>query len=65
MARTKNPTPGPKNPYAPMGVDVNEGSRHARCVEHVEIDGLREPVCILRGQDREAVLADVRELIGG
>ena len=27
--------------------------RHATCVEHLEVEGLREPLCIARGQDRE------------
>ena len=37
---------------------------HARCVDHVRIDGLSTPVCILRGQDRDLILASARELIG-
>jgi hypothetical protein len=35
---------------------------HATCVEHVALTGLRSPVCIRRGEDRESVLAAAREL---
>lgn len=70
-----DPKPGPamprgvgqvRKPKQPMPVgDLNVG-RHAGCVEHVNAaGGLREPVCIKKGQDRDAVLAAVRELIGG
>ena len=42
-----------------------EASRHATCIVHVVIGGgLSEPVCIRRGDDREAVLAAARELSG-
>lgn len=40
-------------------------SQHARCVDHVPIEGLRSPVCILRGQDPDQVLAAARQLVGG
>lgn len=44
-----------------------ELSRHATCVEHVTLagGGLREPVCVRKGDDREAVLAAAHELAGG
>lgn len=44
-----------------------ELARHATCIEHVTIagGGLTEPVCIRKGDDREAVLAEARELAGG
>lgn len=31
--------------------------RHRDCTEHVPVDGYREPVCILHGQNRAAVIA--------
>lgn len=37
---------------------------HGGCVEHVEVAGLTQPVCIARGADREAVIAEARELAG-
>lgn len=46
---------------------VEQGARlaqHARCVEHVEVPGLAKPVCITKGQDRDAVLAEAHELAG-
>jgi hypothetical protein len=46
---------------------LEQGARlaqHARCVEHVPIDGLSSPVCVMRGQDRDAVIAEARELVG-
>lgn len=59
--RTGKPKPMPR-------AVVEQGARlaqHARCVEHVAVPGLSKPVCITRGQDREAVLAEARELAGG
>ena len=41
-----------------------ELSRHARCVEHVDVEGLREPVCIGKRDDRDRVIAAARELAG-
>jgi len=49
------------NPYAPMPAP---GQHHGACVAHVRVDGLTNPVCILRGQDRDQVIADARELAG-
>ena len=37
-------------------------ARHGACVEHVNVDGVAEPVCILRHQHRESVIAQAREL---
>jgi hypothetical protein len=39
-----------------------KGRRHRHCAEHVRMDGYREPVCILTGQDRAEVLAFAREM---
>jgi hypothetical protein len=47
------------NPYAPM---PSPQATHGACIEHVPLDGLRHPVCILRGQDRERVLVEAEEL---
>lgn len=47
---------------------VSDGARraqHARCVEHVKVEGLATPVCILRGQDAALVIAEAVELAGG
>lgn len=38
---------------------------HARCVDHVKMPGLARPVCVGRGDDREAILADAVALSGG
>ena len=40
-----------------------ELAQHGACIEHVTIEGLAEPVCIRRGEKREAVLAAARELL--
>lgn len=40
-------------------------AQHALCIEHVAVTGLRQRVCITRGADREAILAEARELAGG
>ncbi|MCC6619442.1 MAG: hypothetical protein IT341_10450 [Chloroflexi bacterium] len=39
-------------------------AQHGRCFDHVEVAGLDKPVCILWGQDPEAVVAEARELAG-
>lgn len=52
-----------KRPDRPMSVDASKG-RHATCVEHLEIAGLREPVCVQRGQDPEQVRREAMELAG-
>jgi hypothetical protein len=39
-----------------------KGRRHRNCAEHVRMEGYREPVCILHGQDRAEVLAFAREM---
>ena len=36
---------------------------HATCAEHVTVAGLSKPVCIRKGDDREAILAAVRDLL--
>lgn len=41
-----------------------ERTRHAGCISHVEVDGLRKPVCVRRGQDPERVVAEALELAG-
>ena len=52
-----------KDPYAPSM--LTPYYPHVLCVEHVRVKGLHFPVCILRGQDREKVLADVAEVMAG
>jgi hypothetical protein len=53
-----------KNPDRRMVVsDLNAG-RHATCVDHVEVDGLRHKVCVGPGQKRADVIAEARELAG-
>lgn len=47
--------------------EVNRQARlaqHGRCVDHVDVEGLQEPVCVLRGQDPEAVAREARKLAG-
>lgn len=39
-------------------------AQHATCVDHVKVDGLAKPVCVLRGQDPDAVVAEARALAG-
>ena len=46
-------------------VTASSGAQHARCVDHVKVDGLATKVCILKGDDPEAVIAEARELAGG
>lgn len=65
------PGPGPirgtgqtKYPNRPMVVGLLVDGRHARCVDHVKVAGLRQKVCIAKGADRAAVIAEARELAG-
>lgn len=39
-----------------------EQVQHARCIDHVTIEGLRTPVCVLSGQDVDQVIAEALEL---
>ena len=51
--------------HKPMPIPTESELRtgaHARCVDHVRVDGLTRKVCILRGDDPEAVIADARHL---
>ena len=48
-----------------MPLAASGGAQHARCVDHVKVDGLAGKLCILKGQDPEAVIAEARELAGG
>lgn len=38
--------------------------RHATCVDHVEVAGLRQKVCVAQGRKRADVIAEARELAG-
>lgn len=49
----------------PLPIPGIERSRHALCIDHVEVADLIKPLCITRGQDRAAVIAEARELAGG
>lgn len=40
-------------------------AQHGQCVDHVEVEGLTKPVCVLRGQDPELVAAQARDLVAG
>ena len=40
------------------------GIAHARCKDHVRVEGYRELVCVLAGQTRDEVVADALELLG-
>lgn len=48
----------------PLGPSVSKPAAHALCLEHVEVAGLREPVCITPGADRDRLIAEARELAG-
>jgi hypothetical protein len=39
-------------------------AQHARCVDHVEVEGLSRPVCVLAGQSAADVVAEALELAG-
>lgn len=60
MARAKRGSGQVVNPYAPMPAP---GALHGACVEHITVEGLAHQVCVMRGQDRDQVLADVAELM--
>lgn len=47
---------------APLRGQAGPAIAHARCVEHVKVDGFRRKVCILKGQDRATVVAEARAL---
>jgi hypothetical protein len=57
---------GPQRDAKPIGLSSLRLDRlqHAGCVDHVEVEGLRTPVCIRRGDDVEAIVAEARELSG-
>lgn len=40
----------------------SRSKRHRHCMEHVRVDGYREPVCILEGQDRATVIGFAVEI---
>lgn len=41
-------------------------AQHGACVDHVSLTeyGLAKPICVLRGQDRDQVVADALEALG-
>jgi hypothetical protein len=43
---------------------IAAAAQHGACVKHIKVPGLRSPVCILKGQDREAVVAEAKALAG-
>lgn len=46
---------------------VSRGAReaqHGGCVDHVKVEGIHNAVCIRRGQDPAAVVAEALELAG-
>lgn len=52
-----------KRPIRIADLELNK-ARHATCVEHIKVDGLREPICVPRGADREALIREARALSG-
>jgi hypothetical protein len=50
----------------PMMLTVTEAeaAAHVGCQEHRRVPGLRKPVCIPRGADPDAVIAEALELVG-
>lgn len=50
----------------PIGLSSLKVDRlqHARCVGHVEVEGLTRPVCVLAGQSAADVVAEALELAG-
>lgn len=53
-----------KNPNRPMPVSGLTDLRHATCIDHVEVEGLRDKVCVGPGQKRADVAREARELAG-
>ncbi len=53
-----------KNPNQKMPVANLADGRHATCVDHVEVEGLRQKVCVAPGRKRADVIAEARELAG-
>lgn len=60
--RYRGAKPGQKLPL-PGDAELNTMA-HATCVDHVKVVALSKPVCIRKGQDRDAVVAEARELAG-
>lgn len=53
-----------KGKERPLGPAESKKAAHGRCIDHVKVDGLAKPVCILRGDDPEAVIAEALDLLG-
>jgi hypothetical protein len=71
-ATTPKPAPMPKRHRGgkpgqkltvPDDAELNSIA-HATCVDHVKVAGLHNRVCIRRGDDVDAVVAEARELAG-
>lgn len=43
---------------------IAAAAKHGACVDHVNVPGLRSKVCILKGQDPGAVVAEAKALAG-
>ncbi len=43
---------------------IAAAAQHGACADHVKVPGLRSKVCVLKGQDPAAVVAEARELAG-
>jgi hypothetical protein len=58
---------GPQRDARPIGLATLKLDRlqHARCVDHVTVKGLRQPACVLAGQDPAKVAREARKLVGG
>ena len=55
---------GPQRDAKPIGLSSLRLDRlqHARCVDHVDVEGLNRPVCVLAGQSAADVVAEALEL---
>lgn len=43
---------------------IAAAAQHGACVDHVKVPGLASKVCILKGQDKVAVVAEAKALAG-
>jgi hypothetical protein len=62
LGQVSGPT-GASKPLSASEASVHD-ARHVGCVDHVKVEGFRTKVCIGKGQDPEAVIAEARELAG-
>jgi len=41
---------------------ATKSAAHGACVDHVKVEGFRHPVCILKGQNRDQIIAEAASL---